>query len=56
MTSTDLTVLQPYCENHMRLLKKNIKINLLEVWVNRLTEADYDEFLQYRKYDIMAGL
>ena len=28
MKSADLAVLQPYCENDMRLLKRNITVNL----------------------------
>ena len=30
MTSTDLTVLEPYCKDDMRQLKKVIKVNLFE--------------------------
>ena len=43
MTSADLTVLQPYCENDMRLLKKISKSIFLRLG-EPLTEADYDDF------------
>ena len=43
MTSTDLTVLQPYCENDMRLLKRISKSIFLR-FNEPLTEADYDDF------------
>ena len=43
MTSTDLTVLQPYCENDMRLLKRISKSIFLRLG-EPLTEADYDDF------------
>ena len=43
MISTDLTVLQPYCENHMRLLKKISKSIFLRLG-EPLTEAEYDDF------------
>lgn len=63
MTSTDLTVLQPYCENHMRLFKKISKSIFLRLG-EPLTEADYDDFYSianmtlwqvYNSYDISKG-
>lgn len=43
MTSAELTVLQPYCENDMRLLKRISKSIFLRLG-EPLTEADYDDF------------
>lgn len=63
MTSTDLTVLQPYCENDMRLLKRISKSIFLRLG-EPLTEADYDDFYSianmtlwqaYNSYDISKG-
>ena len=43
MTRIDLSVLQPYCENDMRLLKRISKSIFLKLG-KPLTEADYDDF------------
>lgn len=43
MTSADLTVLEPYCKDNMRLLKKLSKSIFLRL-NEPLTEADYDDF------------
>ena len=43
MTSADLTVLEPYCKDDMRLLKKLSKSIFLR-FNEPLTEADYDDF------------
>lgn len=43
MTSEALSVLQPYCENDMRLLKK-ISRSIFMRFNEPLTKADYDEF------------
>lgn len=43
MTSADLTVLEPYCKDDMRLLKKLSKSIFLRL-NEPLTEADYDDF------------
>lgn len=43
MTSADLTVLEPYCKNNMRLLK-NISRSIFLRFNEPLTEADYDDF------------
>ena len=43
MTSADLSVLQPYCENDMRLLKK-ISRSIFMRFNEPLTKADYDDF------------
>ena len=43
MTSTDLTVLEPYCKDDMRQLKKLSKSIFLRL-NEPLTEADYDDF------------
>ena len=43
MTNLDLTILQPYCENDMNLLKrisKSIFLSLNE----SLSQLDYDDF------------
>lgn len=43
MTSEGLAVLQPYCENDMRLLKKMSK-SIFMKYNEPLAKADYDEF------------
>lgn len=43
MTSTDLSVLQPYCENDMQLLKK-ISRSIFMRFNEPLTRADHDDF------------
>lgn len=43
MTSEALSILQPYCENDMRLLKK-ISRSIFMRFNEPLTKADYDEF------------
>lgn len=43
MTSADLSVLQPYCENDMQLLKK-ISRSIFMRFSELLTGADYDDF------------
>ncbi len=43
MTSEALSVLQPYCENDMRLLKK-ISQSIFMRFNEPLTRADYDDF------------
>lgn len=43
MTSEALSVLQPYCENDMQLLKK-ISRSIFMRFNEPLTKADYDEF------------
>ena len=43
MTSEALSVLQPYCENDMRLLKK-ISRSIFMRFNEPLTKADYDDF------------
>lgn len=43
MTSADLSVLQPYCENDMQLLKK-ISRSIFMRLSEPLTKADYDDF------------
>lgn len=43
MTSADLSVLQPYCENDMQLLKK-ISWSIFMRFSEPLTKADYDDF------------
>lgn len=55
MTSADLTVLEPYCKDNMRLLKKLSKSIFLRL-NEPLTEADYDDFYSIAKYDIVAVL
>ena len=48
MTSADLTVLEPYCKDNMRLLKKLSKSIFLRL-NEPLTEADYDDFYSIAK-------
>ena len=43
MTGADLAVLQPYCENDMRLLKK-ISKSIFMRFNEPLAKADYDDF------------
>lgn len=43
MTGADLAVLQPYCENDMRLLKK-ISKSIFSKFNEPLAKADYDDF------------
>jgi RNA polymerase sigma factor (sigma-70 family) len=43
MNNEELAVLQPYCENDMRLLKRMSKSIFLR-FNEQLTKADYDEF------------
>ncbi len=43
MASIDLSVLQPYCENDMQLLKK-ISRSIFMRFNEPLTKADYDDF------------
>ena len=43
MASADLSVLQPYCENDMQLLKK-ISRSIFMRFNEPLTKADYDDF------------
>lgn len=64
MTSEALSVLQPYCENDMRLLKK-ISRSIFTRFNEPLTRADYDDFYSlanitlwqaYNAYDPDAGI
>lgn len=64
MTSEALSVLQPYCENDMRLLKK-ISQSIFMRFNEPLTRADYDDFYSianmtlwqaYNAYDPDAGI
>lgn len=64
MTSEALSVLQPYCENDMRLLKK-ISQSIFVRFNEPLTKADYDEFYSianmtlwqaYNAYDSNMGV
>lgn len=43
MSSKDLTLLQPYCENDMKLLKK-VSRSIFMKFNEPLTKADYDDF------------
>lgn len=43
MTGADLSVLQPYCDNDMQLLKK-ISRSIFMRFSELLTKADYDDF------------
>lgn len=64
MTSADLSVLQPYCENDMQLLKK-ISRSIFMRFNEPLTRADYDDFFSianmtlwqaYNAYDLGTGI
>lgn len=64
MTSEALSVLQPYCENDMRLLKK-ISRSIFMRFNEPLTRADYDDFYSvanitlwqaYNAYDPDTGI
>lgn len=64
MASRDLAVLQPYCENDMRLLKK-ISRSVFMRFNEPLTKADYDDFYSianmtlwkaYNSYDPDTGV
>lgn len=43
MSSKDLSILQPYCENDMKLLKK-VSRSIFMKFNESLTKADYDDF------------
>lgn len=64
MTSADLSVLQPYCENNMQLLKK-ISRSIFVRFNESLAGADYDDFYSianmtlwqaYNAYDPDTGI
>lgn len=64
MTSADLSVLQPYCENDMQLLKK-ISRSIFMRFNESLTGVDYDDFYSialmtlwqaYNAYDPDTGI
>lgn len=64
MTSADLSVLQPYCENDMQLLKK-ISRSIFMRFNESLAGADYDDFYSialmtlwqaYNAYDPDTGI
>lgn len=64
MTSVDLSVLQPYCENDMQLLKK-ISRSIFMRFNEPLAGADYDDFYSislmtlwqaYNAYDPDTGI
>lgn len=64
MTSADLSVLQPYCENDMQLLKK-ISRSIFLRFNEPLTKADHDDFYSianmtlwqaYNAYDPDMGI
>lgn len=64
MTSADLSVLQPYCENDMQLLKK-ISRSIFMRFNEPLTGADHDDFYSvalitlwqaYNAYDADMGI
>lgn len=64
MTSADLSVLQPYCENDMQLLKK-ISRSIFLRFNEPLTKADHDDFYSianmtlwqaYNSYDPDMGI
>lgn len=64
MTSADLSVLQPYCENNMQLLKK-ISRSIFMRFNEPLAGADYDDFYSislmtlwqaYNAYDPDTGI
>lgn len=64
MKSVDLSVLQPYCENDMQLLKK-ISRSIFMRFNEPLTRADYDDFFSianmtlwqaYNAYDPGTGI
>ena len=64
MSGADLAVLQPYCENDMRLLKK-ISKSIFMRFNEPLTKADYDDFYSianmtlwkaYNSYDPNMGI
>ncbi len=64
MTSADLSVLQPYCENDMQLLKK-ISRSIFMRFHEKLTKADHDDFFSianmtlwqaYNAYDPDMGV
>lgn len=64
MTGADLSVLQPYCENDMQLLKK-ISRSIFSRFNEPLTKADHDDFYSianmtlwqaYNAYDPDMGI
>ena len=64
MTSADLSVLQPYCDNDMRLLRK-ISRSIFSRFNEPLTKADHDDFYSianitlwqaYNSYDPDMGI
>lgn len=64
MTSADLSVLQPYCENNMQLLKK-ISRSIFMRFNESLAGVDYDDFFSianmtlwqaYNAYDPDTGI
>lgn len=64
MTSVDLSILQPYCENDMQLLKKTSR-SIFMRFNEPLTGADYDDFYSianltlwqaYNAYDPSTGI
>lgn len=64
MTTTDLSVLQPYCENDMQLLKK-ISRSIFMRFNEPLAKADHDDFFSianmtlwqaYNSYDPDMGI
>lgn len=64
MTSADLSILQPYCENNMQLLKK-ISRSIFLRFNEPLAGADYDDFYSislmtlwqaYNAYDPDTGI
>lgn len=64
MTSADLSVLQPYCENDMQLLKK-ISRSIFMRFNEPLARMDYDDFFSianmtlwqaYNAYDANMGI
>ena len=64
MTSADLSVLQPYCDNDMRLLKKISRSIFMRI-NERLAKSDHDDFFSianmtlwqaYNAYDPDTGI
>ena len=64
MNNKDLSILQPYCENDMKKLKKMSK-SIFKRFNEPLTEADYDDFYSlanltlwtaYNSYDPSNGV
>ena len=43
MKNADLAVLQPYCDDEMRMLR-SISKSIISKFKERLTDADYDDF------------